>query len=107
MKHRNKPAYWQLYVFTFLMSVILLLLMWAQFPQGWYTIIEYIWAVFVLAGMGAWCWLEREALREEDRQSHKKRSQQLQPQIISPVRTIPLTAVQKHFLDVMDKNRRI
>src|SRR5690349_4109945 len=48
MKHRNKPAYWQLYVFTLLMCVILLLLMWAQFPQGWYTIIDDTWAVLDL-----------------------------------------------------------
>ena len=105
MKHRNKPAYWQLDVFIFLMVVILLLLMWAQFPQGWYTTIEYIWAVLVLAGMSAWCWIHREALREEDRQSRKKRHRQRQPQINPPLRTIPLTPVQKNFLEVMEKTK--
>jgi hypothetical protein len=105
MKHRNKPRYWQLYLFTILMCVILLLLMWAQLPQGWYTSIEYVWAVLVLAGMGLWCWIHREAMREEDRRSRKKRRQQLQPEITAPGRTIPLTSVQKHFLEVMDKNK--
>jgi len=80
--------------------------MWAQFPQGWYTIIDDTWAVLDLAGMGGWCWIYREALREEDRQSRKKRHPQRQIAITSPERTIPLTPVQKHFLEVMDKNKR-
>jgi len=79
--------------------------MWAELPQVWYTIIEVVWPMLVLCGLGAWCWVYREALGKEDQQMHKKRNQQLQTQLPPPsTRTVPLTPVQKHFLDVMNKH---
>jgi hypothetical protein len=106
MKQPNRPARWQLDLFILLMISVLLFFMWAELPQGWYTIIEVVWPMLVLCGMGVWCWVHKEPSAKEDQQLRKQRNQQSQAQRRSPPTcTIPLSPVQKHFLDVMNKHR--
>jgi hypothetical protein len=106
MKRPKKPAQWQLDVFMLVMIVNLLLLMWAELPASWYPIIEGTWAVLTLCGMSLWVWVNREALRENERRRRTKRKRQPQAQSAqASLRSIPLTPVQRRFLDVMDRQR--
>jgi hypothetical protein len=106
MKQPNRPARWQLDLFILLMIGISLFLMWAELPQSWYTIIECVWSVLVLCGMGVWCWVYKKDLRDGERQARKKCNRHDQRQSTSrSTRTVPLTPVQKHFLDVMNKHK--
>jgi hypothetical protein len=104
MKRPKKPARWQLDVFMFVMIVSLLVLMWAELPASWYPIIECTWGALTLCGMSIWVWVNREALREEDRRQRTKPERQPQVQSTpASTRSTPLTPVQRHFFDVMDK----
>jgi hypothetical protein len=104
MKRPKKPARWQLDVFMFAMIASLLVLMWAELPASWYPIIECTWAALTLCGMSIWVWVNWEALQEEDRRRYTTRKRQPQAQSApTSTRSMPLTPVQRHFFDVMDK----
>jgi hypothetical protein len=106
MKRSKRPARWQLDLFVVVMIVSLLCLMWAEPPTSWYPIIECMWGAFTLCGMSIWAWVNREALREEDRRLRTTRRRQPQTQSVQgSTRSISLTPVQQRFLDVMDKER--
>jgi hypothetical protein len=103
MQRRKKPAGWQLDLFIGVMIAGMLALLWAELPARWYTIIDWVWSVLTIAGMSVWVWVNRDALREEDQDAHR-RAHQHPPVSATPAppRTLPLTLVQQHFLDVMD-----
>jgi hypothetical protein len=107
MRRRKKSVYWQLDLFIVVMIAGRLVLIWADLPDSWSTIIDWVWSVLTLAGMSAWVWFNREALREEDQRARRKAHQHppLPARPMSP-RTLPLTPVQRHFLDVIDTARK-
>jgi hypothetical protein len=103
MQRRKKPARWQLDLFIGVMIAAMLALLWVELPEAWYTIIDWVWSALTLAGMSVWVWFNRDALREEDQHARRKaRQHPLMPTTPTPPRSLPLTPVQQHFLDVMD-----
>jgi hypothetical protein len=103
MRRRKKPAGWQLDLFIVTMIAGRLVLIWANLPDSWSTIIDWVWSALTTAGMSAWVWFNREALREQDQHAHRK-AHHHPPILARPTspRSLPLTPVQQHFLDVMD-----
>lgn len=103
MQRRKKPARWQLDLFIGLMIAAMLVLLWAELPERWYAIIDWGWSAVTLCGMSVWVWVNRDTLREEDQEAHRKAHQH--PPLAAtptPPRSLSLTPVQQHFLDVMD-----
>jgi hypothetical protein len=107
MQRQKKPARWQLDLFIVVMIGARLVLMWANVPDSWSSIIDGVWSALTLAGMSGWVWLNHDALREDDqrarRKAHKHPQVPAQPTFSS---SPPLTPVQQHFLDMMDTARK-
>ena len=104
MQRRKTPARWQLYLFIGVMIAGMLVLLWAELPEHWYTIIDWVWAALTLAGMSVWVWVNRDVLHGEEDQ-HARRTAHQNPSLpATPTlpRSLPRTPVQQHFLDVMD-----
>jgi hypothetical protein len=107
MNRPKKPAYWQLDLFLLLMVGLLMLAMWAQLPTGWETVIDIVWALVAIGGMGVWVWASWPALSDEQRkQQAEKRSRAASGRDTSHLRDVPLTPVQRRFLSIMGKYTR-
>ena len=99
MKRPNRPKRWQLDVFILLMIVLMLLLMQAHLSSSWETVAEIGWCALTLIGMGMWVRDNWAALEHEERETRRRRrapSRSGAPES----RTIPLTSVQRRFLNV-------
>jgi hypothetical protein len=94
----SKPKWWQLYVWLLLMIGLSVLMMLTAIPAGWETTVQIVWCLLTWGGMVVWVWVNRVALRDEDRAKHRARARAA----ADAARTLPLTAVQQHFLDVME-----
>jgi hypothetical protein len=106
MQRQKKPARWQLDLFMGIMIASLLVLMWAELSESWYTFIDWAWGALTLCGMSVWVWVNRDALREEDQHAHRKSHRQPPSHAASTRRrSLPLTPVQQHFLEVIDIHR--
>jgi hypothetical protein len=101
MQRPNRPVYLQLDLFVLLMIGLLILVMMAHLPSQWETVVEIVWAVLMIAGMGLWFRANWAALRSEERKQHAANKGNSGPQPNELERTIPLTSVQKRFLMVM------
>jgi hypothetical protein len=101
MNRQKQPAYWQLDMFIVVMIGLMVALMIAHLPPAWVTGGEIAWSVLTIAGMSLWVRANWAALQREERAQRdaEKRRRLGQPAI--PARTLPLTPVQEHFMDVM------
>ena len=68
MNRTNRPAYWQLNLFTLLMIALMVLAMMANLSSLWMTVVDSVWAVFTVAGMAVWVWINRAALQFEEQE---------------------------------------
>jgi hypothetical protein len=102
LNYPNKPAWWQLYLWLVLMLGLSVLMMWAAIPAAWQTAVHIMWCLLTWGGMVVWVWVNRVALRDEDRAKHRARARAA----VDAARTLPLTSVQQHFLDVMERHDR-
>jgi hypothetical protein len=98
----TKPAWWQLYLWLVLMLGLSVLTMWAAIPAAWQTAVLIMWCLLTWGGMVVWLWVNRVALRDEDRAKQRARARAA----VDAARTLPLTPVQQHFLDVMERHDR-
>jgi hypothetical protein len=99
MKQPKKPARWQLDLFVLAMIGLLLLIMRAQLSPGWEQVVDGVWSVVTLGGMGLWAWLNNDALNNEKRERRLRRAKGTgSPASRLALRDIPLTRVQRHFL---------
>ena len=102
LNHPKKPAWWQLYLWLLLMLGLPVLAMLAAIPAAWQMAVDIVWCLLTWGGMVVWVWVNRVALRDEDRAKHRGRARAAS----DAARTLPLTPVQQHFLDVMDRQDR-
>jgi hypothetical protein len=100
LNHTKKPAWWQLYLWLLLMLGLSVLMMLAAIPADWETTAQIVWCLLTWGGMVVWVWINRVALRDEDRAKHRARTRTAS----DATRTLPLTAVQQHFLDIMERH---
>lgn len=104
--HRRKPRWWQLYGWIFVMSGLLLGFIPRVIPPAWEMVAQGIWCVLTFAGMKAWVWANRTALLLDDQAQEQTIRRYSEAPLVDPERTIPLTSVQRHFLDVVDRHDR-
>lgn len=105
MKRPNRPAYWQLDLFTVAMIGLMILIMMANLPPPWTTVAEIGWCVLMTVGMGIWIHANRTALMYDERKQrvHERYANERRvPPGAQGGRTIPLTPVQERFLAVLD-----
>ena len=72
-------------------------------PPAWQTVAQVGWCLLTLGGMAGWVHVNRSALLLEDQAKHHRRRR---PESPPAERTIPLTPVQRHFLDVTERHER-
>jgi hypothetical protein len=53
-----------------------------------------------------WVWANRVALRDDDRAKHLARTRHTSSARADDARTLPLTPVQQHFLEVMERHEQ-
>jgi hypothetical protein len=99
-----KPAWWQLYAGLLLLSGALLFAI-PLIPPTWEMAAQGLWCVLTLGGMWLWVWLNQEALHDEDRANQGADKYDDPGPAEDDGRTIPLTPVQKRFLEVMKRRK--
>ena len=100
MKRPNRPAYWQLDLFTAAVIGLMIVIMMANLPPPWTTFAEIGWCVLTTVGMGIWIRGNRAALMYDERK--QRTHQRPVPLGAQSGRTIPLTPVQERFLAVLE-----
>lgn len=103
VSHRSKLRWWQLYLWVSVMSGLLLGVGPHVIPPAWQTVAQVGWCLLTLGGMAGWVHVNRSALLLEDHAKHHRRRR---PESPPAERTIPLTPVQRHFLDVTERHER-
>jgi hypothetical protein len=103
LNHTNKPAWWQLYLWLLLMLGLSVLTMLVAIPAAWQTVVHIVWWLLTWGGMVVWVWLNRGALQDEDRAKDLARTRHKPSARADGPRTLPLTSVQQHFLEVMER----
>lgn len=103
---RRKPPWWQLYGWIFMMSGLLLGVIPRVIPPAWEMIAQGIWCVLTLGGMSVWVRSNRAALLLDDQEQQRPSRRYREPPPEDSERTIPLTSVQRHFLDVVERHDR-
>jgi hypothetical protein len=106
LNHTKKPAWWQLYLWSLLMLGLSVLTMLAAIPAAWQAAVHIVWGLLTWGGMVVWVWANRVALQDEDRAKHLARTRQAPSAPADGARTLPLTPVQQHFLEVMERHDR-
>jgi hypothetical protein len=104
LNHTKKPAWWQLYLWLLLMLGLSVLTMLTAIPAAWQTAVHIVWGVLTWGGMVVWVWANRVVLEDEDRAKHLARTCQAPSVRADGTRTLPLTPVQQHFLEVMERH---
>jgi hypothetical protein len=102
LNHTKKPVWWQLYLWLLLMLGLSVLTMVAAIPAAWQTAVQVVWWLLTWGGMAVWVWANRAALQEQDRVTHLARTRTP----ADAARTLPLTPVQQHFLEVMESHEQ-
>ena len=105
MKRPQQPAYWQLDLFVCGMIAILILIMAAQIAPQWESLVDAGWAALMIVGMSVWVWANWSALCEAERAQRAGRKQDLTEAARLQVRTLPLTPVQRRFLEAIRRYR--
>jgi hypothetical protein len=103
LNHTNKPTWWQLYLWLLLMIGLSVVTMLAAIPAAWQTAVHIAWCLLTWAGMAVWLRANRVALRKQDRAKHLERARHTPSAPAESARTLPLTPVQQHFLEVMER----
>jgi hypothetical protein len=106
LNHTKKPAWWQLYLWLLLMFGLSALTMVAAIPAAWQTAVYIVWGLLTWGGMAVWVWANRVALQAEDRAKYLAGIRQARSARTDGARTLPLTPVQQHFLEVMERHKR-
>jgi hypothetical protein len=106
LNRTHRPAWWQFYLWLLLMISLSVLTMWAAIPASWETTVQVVWCLLTWGGMVVWVWVNRVALRDEDRAKHLARTRPAPSARADDARTLPLTPVQQHFLEVMERHDR-
>jgi hypothetical protein len=106
LSHTKKPAWWQLYLWLLLMLGLSVLTMLTAIPAAWQTAVYILWGLLTWGGMVVWVWANRVALEDEDRAKHLARTRNTPSARADGARTLPLTPVQQHFLEVMERHDR-
>jgi hypothetical protein len=106
MKRPDKPAYWQLDLFIFLMIALIFLIMRINIALQWETLVEVGWAALTIGGMTLWVWTNWSALREEEQEQRAGRQQVTPETDTLQARDRQLTPVQRRFLDAMRRHER-
>jgi hypothetical protein len=106
LNHTKKPAWWQLYLWLLLMLGLSVLTMLAAIPAAWQTAVHIVWGLLTWGGMVVWVWVNRVALQDEDRAKHLARTRQALSARADDARTLPLTPVQQHFLEAMERHEQ-
>ncbi len=106
LNHAKKPAWWHLYLWLLLMLGLAVLSMLAAIPTAWQTAVHLVWWLLTWGGMVVWVWLNRVALEDEDRAKHLAHTRNTSSASADGTRTLPLTPVQQHFLEVMERHDR-
>jgi hypothetical protein len=83
-----------------LMIGLLILVMLARLSPGWETVAASVWAALTLAGMAAWVRLNWTALQRTERTERTLTTRGAVRRADMRTRTLPLTPVQAHFLEV-------
>jgi hypothetical protein len=104
LNHTNKPAWWQLYLWLLLMLGLSVLTMFTAIPAVWQTAVHLLWWLLTWGGMAVWVWANRVALEDEDRAKHLARTRPTPSAHADLASTLPLTPVQQHFLEVMERH---
>jgi hypothetical protein len=105
LRQRARPRWWQLYGWLLLTSSMLLFVMPRAIPASWEMAAQVAWCVLTLGGMGAWVWLNQQALWEEDQARQRGETRAGRRASPNDGRTIPLTPVQERFLAVMEPEK--
>jgi hypothetical protein len=104
---RPKPAsWWQLYLWALLMLGLGGLATLAGIPPSWQTTVRIAWCLLTWGGMVVWLWANRAALRDEERAKRRAGKPYRPAAQPETARTIPLTPVQRRFLEVMERHER-
>jgi hypothetical protein len=104
--HPKKPAWWQLYLWLLLMLGLSALTILAAIPTPWRTAMHVVWCLLTWGGMSVWVWANRVALRDEDRGKRIACARRAPEAPADAARTLPLTPVQQHFIEVMERQDR-
>jgi hypothetical protein len=103
LHHTNKPTWWQLYLWLLLMIGLSVVTMLVAIPAAWQTAVHIVWSLLTWAGMVVWVRANRVALHNRDRAKHLARARHTSSAPVDSARTLPLTPVQQHFLEVMER----
>jgi hypothetical protein len=75
----------------------------AAIPAAWQTAVHIAWCLLTWAGMAVWVRANRIALQNQDRAKHLEDTRHTLSAQAESARTLPLTPVQQHFLEVMER----
>jgi hypothetical protein len=106
LNHTKKPTWWQLYLWLLLMLGLSVVTMLAAIPAAWQTAVHIVWGLLTWGGMVVWVWANRVALEDEEQAKNLARTRQAPSEDANGARTLPLTPVQRHFLEVMERHHR-
>lgn len=104
LNHTKKPAWWQLYLWLLLMLGLSVVTMLVAIPAAWQTAVHIVWGLLTWGGMLVWVSANRVALEDEDRAKHLARTRQAPSVRADGTGTLPLTPVQQHYLEVMERH---
>ena len=103
MKRPQRPAYWQLDLFLCVMIAILVQIMRADIAARWEILVDAGWATLMILGMSVWVWANWPELRTEERKQRAGRKHDRAVADRFQGHTLPLTPVQRRFLNAMRK----
>jgi hypothetical protein len=85
------------------MIAILVQIMRAEIAAQWEILVDAGWATLMLVGMSVWVWANWPELREEERKQRAGQKQGRAEADRFQGHTLPLTLVQRRFLNAMRK----
>jgi len=89
------------------MIALVVLIMCGHISARWEVLVETAWAALTIIGMSIWVWANWSALCDEEREQRTRRLQNLSGADQFPARDLPLTPVQRRFLDAMRRQKRV